>query len=67
MNIPYDWLFRVSGGSLMITGWLLFHFFNVVFDESIKFVILGIALILFSFILNDYNPKPKKYSGEINH
>lgn len=53
MKIDYSWLFRIGGGISMILGWVLFHFFNVEFDEAIKFVILGIAFIYFSFIIED--------------
>jgi len=39
------------GGSLMILGWILYHFFGIVFAESFKFVILGIAFIMMAFII----------------
>lgn len=40
------------GGSSMIIGWSLYHFFETPFMESIKFVILGILFIWFSFIVD---------------
>lgn len=49
MKIDYSFLFIMLGGISMIVGWVLYYLFDVVFIESMKFVILGIALILFSF------------------
>lgn len=51
MKIDYSFVVFMIGGNLMITGWLLYHFFNVVFDESIKFIILGIFVLFMSFFI----------------
>ena len=47
------WLLAILGGVSMISGWIIYHFFGVIFDEAIKFVVLGMVLILFSFIVED--------------
>lgn len=49
MKIDYSFVVIMIGGNLMITGWLLYHFFNVVFDESIKFIILGMVILFLYF------------------
>lgn len=52
-KINYSFVFRISGMISMILGWIFFHFLNLVFDESLKFVVLGITLLLFSFSFKD--------------
>ncbi len=54
-------LLRILGGLVMITGWLAYHFFEIPFIEAIKLVILGIVLILGSFLFEyDRNKKEIK-------
>ncbi len=55
----YSFVLIIIGGISMMTGWIIYHFFNVIFDESIKFVILGIALMLFSFIVKGNSAQQK--------
>jgi len=53
LELNGGWLLAILGGVSMISGWIVYHFFDVIFDEAIKFVVLGIALILFSLIAGD--------------
>jgi len=55
------WLFRIIGGISMINGWLIYHFLDAPFTESIKFVIIGIILISYSLY------KERQFFQEVLH